>query len=75
METAGPGTLKPDLQDLPQIDSARCTGCGRCVAACPARIITLEVAGFRKHATIMHPERCNLCDRCRAECPVEAVSS
>jgi ferredoxin len=74
METAGSGTLKPDLQGVPQIDFARCSGCGRCVAACPVRIITLDVAGFRKHAAIMHPERCNLCGRCMAECPVETVS-
>jgi len=74
MATDGPGALKPDLQDVPQIDSARCSGCGRCAAACPARIITLEVAGFRKHAVIMTPDRCRLCGRCTAECPVEAVS-
>ena len=74
METDGSGALKPDLQGGPQIDSARCTGCGRCVAACPEKILTLEVAGFRKHAVIMHPDRCNMCGRCIAECPVEAVS-
>jgi len=74
MAADGSGTLKPALQGSPQIDSARCTGCGRCVAACPVRIITLEVAGFRKNAMIMQPARCNLCGRCIAECPVEAVS-
>ena len=73
METDGSGTVA-GLAAVPVVNSARCTGCGRCVAACPEKILTLEVTGFRKHAMIMHPDRCNLCGRCIAECPVEAVS-
>jgi len=73
METDGTGTLKPDLNGVPQIDAARCTGCGRCVAACPEKIITLAVSGYRKHAVIERTERCGCCSRCLAECPVEAI--
>ncbi|MDD5285376.1 MAG: 4Fe-4S binding protein [Desulfuromonadaceae bacterium] len=73
METDGTGALKPALQGVPQIDSARCTGCGRCVAACPQKIITLEVSGYSKHAVIRNTERCSLCGCCVTICPVEAI--
>jgi Fe-S-cluster-containing hydrogenase component 2 len=73
METDGTRALKTFLKGLPQIDSALCTGCGRCVAACPEKIITLEVSGYLKHAVIEHTERCGCCSRCLEECPVEAI--
>jgi len=73
METDGTRALKPILPVVPQIDSALCTGCGRCVAACPEKIITLEVSGYRKHAVIEHTERCSCCSCCLNECPVEAI--
>jgi len=73
METDGSGTVA-GLASVPVVNPGRCSGCGRCVAACPEKILTLEVAGFRKHALIMYPDRCSLCGRCIAECPVEAVS-
>ena len=73
METDGSGSLKPELKDIPQIDSARCTGCGRCVAACPEKIITLDVSGYRKYAVIRDTERCTLCGYCVTSCPVEAI--
>jgi ferredoxin len=73
METDGTGTLKPELHAVPHIDAARCTGCGRCVATCPEKIITLEVAGYRKCAVIEHAEKCTLCGQCAMNCPVEAV--
>lgn len=57
----------------PEVDAARCTGCGRCVAACPERLFTLEVSGFRKHALLGAPTRCNRCLECLAACPVGAL--
>lgn len=75
METDGTGALKPDRQIIPQIEVARCTGCGRCVAACPEKIITLEVAGFRKHAVIEYAEKCTLCGECAMNCPVAALGN
>ena len=69
METAGPGTLNQP----PRIDENRCSGCGRCVAACPQRLITLDTIGHRKTARIRHPERCDRCGRCIESCPVQAL--
>jgi NAD-dependent dihydropyrimidine dehydrogenase PreA subunit len=56
------------------IDTSRCTGCGRCVAACRDRLITLDPVGNRKIAWLKYPERCSLCGKCLAECPVGAIA-
>ncbi len=60
---------------VPEVTAARCTGCGRCVAACASRLFTLEVAGYRKHAVLQAPERCTGCQQCVAACPVGALCS
>jgi Fe-S-cluster-containing hydrogenase component 2 len=48
----------------------RCSGCGRCVAACPERIITLASHHHRKRATVAEADRCTHCDRCVVACPL-----
>lgn len=64
----------PLPQDLPEIDPDRCTGCGRCVAACRERCITLEVSGYRKYALLVRPRHCTGCGACVVACPVRALS-
>ncbi|TGU74110.1 4Fe-4S dicluster domain-containing protein [Geomonas terrae] len=64
----------PLPHDFPEIDPDRCTGCGRCVAACHERCITLEVSGFRKYALLVRPQLCNGCGACLAACPVRALT-
>jgi len=54
----------------PILSVVRCSGCGRCVAACPERIITLTTDQFRKHATVTDADRCTQCGRCIAACPL-----
>ncbi|MFZ2950715.1 MAG: 4Fe-4S binding protein [Desulfuromonadaceae bacterium] len=73
MEADGTGALKITLQKVPEIDSARCSGCGRCVAACPEKIITLETVRHHKTAVLLHSERCTSCGRCVIACPVAAL--
>lgn len=58
-----------------KVEQERCTGCGRCVAACDERLFTLEVSGFRKHAVLRFPERCTRCGKCVVQCPVGALRS
>ncbi|MBC7963383.1 MAG: 4Fe-4S dicluster domain-containing protein [Steroidobacteraceae bacterium] len=70
METAGSGTI--GSPPVPSINVARCSGCGRCVAACPLKIITLETVGHRKNAVLLCEERCACCGRCVENCPVGA---
>ena len=71
METAGSGIIGT----VPIVDTARCSGCGRCVAACNLRIITLDTIGRRKFAVIISPEKCNYCGACIPACPVDAFES
>ena len=71
METARSG---PFLA-VPHVDVTRCTGCGRCVAACPVRLVTLDLHGYRKTACIMAAERCTWCGACVESCPVGALAT
>jgi ferredoxin len=57
----------------PEVTVKRCTGCGRCVSACPKRLFTLQVSGYRKHALLTAPEKCDLCLLCVEGCPVGAL--
>ena len=65
--------LTENLESYPEVDAARCTGCGRCVSACPERLFTLEVSGFRKHAVLLVSTGCNRCLLCRSACLVGAL--
>jgi NAD-dependent dihydropyrimidine dehydrogenase PreA subunit len=71
METDGSGTVAC-LAAVPVINSLRCSGCGRCVAACPLHLITLHVAGHRKTAIIRFQECCTRCRLCAKSCPIAA---
>lgn len=65
--------LLKEEQNVPLIDVGRCSGCGRCVAVCPLRIITLKTSGYRKHAVITATERCTACGRCFLACPINVI--
>ncbi|MDU0460899.1 MAG: 4Fe-4S dicluster domain-containing protein [Geobacteraceae bacterium] len=71
METDGPGALGP--RRVPSVIAARCSGCGRCVAVCPPKIISLETAGYRKTAVISRGEDCTGCGECAANCLLDAI--
>jgi len=60
---------------LPAIDPQRCTGCGRCVAACAPRVLSLETsAAWRKAAVLHQPDACTGCRVCAQRCPFEAIT-
>jgi NAD-dependent dihydropyrimidine dehydrogenase PreA subunit len=55
---------------LPEIDSARCTGCGDCLLVCPTRALAL-VGGT---AVVAAPDACDYSAACEAICPVDAIA-
>ena len=55
--------------ELPSLDETRCTGCGDCVAVCPAAC--LAMAGPRPW--LPRPGDCLSCTLCVLVCPAQAL--
>jgi NAD-dependent dihydropyrimidine dehydrogenase PreA subunit len=55
--------------ELLQVDAARCTGCGDCVAVCPTDC--LELAG--RLPWLPRPLDCISCSACELVCPTAAI--
>lgn len=63
---------KPEtaVRPVPEIDPARCTGCGLCVNACPTRALALIGSGAR----VTRPEACEYSGYCERICPAQAIA-
>jgi ferredoxin len=59
---------------IPIIDAARCSGCGRCIAACHLGLFAFERQGWRKISVLQDQDRCTGCAKCDAMCPVSAIA-
>jgi len=59
---------------LPAIDPQRCTGCGRCVAACGPHLLSLEVVHWKKRAVLHGAQACTHCSACAVVCPFHAIT-
>ncbi|WP_201496008.1 4Fe-4S binding protein [Rubrivivax sp. A210] len=67
MQPAGPRKALPEV-------SARCTGCGRCVAVCPPRVLWLDLKGWKKTAVLHDAAHCTGCAQCVPACPFDAIT-
>jgi len=54
---------------VPEVNLAKCEGCGDCVKLCPAHAVDL-VEG---KACIIWPENCDYCADCETFCPSSAI--
>ncbi|VTU46403.1 Ferredoxin I (plasmid) [Variovorax sp. SRS16] len=73
------GSLRPPARPhrpgwLPDVDTARCTGCGWCVAACDIHLLSLEVVQWRKSSVLHEADRCTGCSDCAVVCPFHAIT-
>jgi ferredoxin len=59
---------------IPIIDGTRCSGCGRCIAACHLRLFAFEQHGWRKISVLQDGDRCSGCNKCAGVCPIDAIS-
>jgi NADH:ubiquinone oxidoreductase subunit F (NADH-binding)/Pyruvate/2-oxoacid:ferredoxin oxidoreductase delta subunit len=53
------------------IDTESCTGCGKCLRACPAQ----GIAGEKKAPHVIDQEKCIVCGQCRENCPFDAIAT
>jgi thioredoxin reductase/ferredoxin len=58
----------------PAIDTAKCIGCGSCVAACPEMPAHQVLGMVRRKAQLVSPTDCIGHGACRAACPVDAIT-
>ena len=58
---------------LPLVLAQRCTGCGRCVGACPHHLLSLETEHWKKTARLHDAPRCTGCSDCAMVCPFRAI--
>ena len=74
--------MHPSPKALPDIDPARCTGCGWCVGVCPPHVLSLQVPGMAQGAPTWGPKRsmlhdapgCTGCALCAVRCPFDAIT-
>jgi len=58
----------------PDIDTARCTGCGWCVPTCDLHLLSLERQGWEKFSVLSDAEACTGCSKCAVRCPFGAIT-
>ncbi|WP_157269600.1 ATP-binding protein [Azohydromonas aeria] len=70
----GAARSRPARAPLPDIDAARCTGCGRCIAACPVHVLSFHTVRWTKFAVLVEADPCTGCSLCERRCPFNAIT-
>ncbi|MDR3289371.1 MAG: Fe-S cluster domain-containing protein, partial [Peptococcaceae bacterium] len=77
--------IRLNAQGLPEIDKKACTGCGKCAAACPKKIIEIIPAKASVFVACKSQDKgavarkicataCIGCGLCKKQCPHEAIT-
>ena len=77
--------IEMNEEGLPVIDPEKCTGCNKCVVACPRDILTLQAADHQVHVRCSSKDTgakvrkvcevgCTGCGICEKACPVNAIT-
>jgi nitroreductase/NAD-dependent dihydropyrimidine dehydrogenase PreA subunit len=56
------------------VDAEKCTGCGRCVRACPIQLLVLDENEKPRPNERYDAFRCITCQNCNASCPEKAIT-
>jgi len=68
-----PSWHAPDgFRGVPEVDNEKCTGCGACVEACPAKAIEIVDRGDERTVMFDHT-KCVFCSFCEDVCPDDAI--
>jgi NADPH-dependent glutamate synthase beta subunit-like oxidoreductase/NAD-dependent dihydropyrimidine dehydrogenase PreA subunit len=62
-----------DHQLSPEVDPARCRGCGRCVEICPFDAVALKENPDGTYTSVIYRHNCVGCGGCVGRCPVTAL--
>jgi NADPH-dependent glutamate synthase beta subunit-like oxidoreductase/NAD-dependent dihydropyrimidine dehydrogenase PreA subunit len=71
--TAAAKAYMQDHQLSPEVDAARCRGCGRCVEICPFDAVGLKENPDGTYTSVVHRHNCVGCGGCVGRCPVTAM--
>jgi len=55
---------------MPEIDLAKCNGCGVCVERCPTSALAMREG----KVFMARPDVCSFCATCEDVCPMEAIA-
>jgi len=67
------GWHAPDgFRGVPEVDDEKCTGCGACAEACPAKAIEITDRGDERTVRFSHT-KCIFCATCEEVCPDDAI--
>jgi NAD-dependent dihydropyrimidine dehydrogenase PreA subunit len=74
LPSARSARVRPARAPLPDIDAARCTGCGRCIAVCTPHVLVFETVRWTKFTVLVEADACTGCSLCESRCPFNAIT-